>query len=227
MKKNRYVVSDIHGCVNTLKSLLKTIAFSKADELYILGDYVDRGPDSKGVIDFIMNLEEAGYQVFSLIGNHEHMLYEEIKNEVWPPGVPETLKSFGVKHNNEIPTKYVNWINNLKYRFEIDHFILVHAGFSFNSKNPFDDKHDSLWVRDWYKKLDKEWLGNRIIIHGHTPIFTQQINQMVKDLDKNQVLNIDNGCVYNEDGLRHLCCFNLDTRAVLFEKNCDKFHREF
>jgi len=51
MKK--FAISDIHGCAKTFKALLKKINFSKEDELYLLGDYIDRGPDSKGVIDYI------------------------------------------------------------------------------------------------------------------------------------------------------------------------------
>ena len=60
---SRFAISDIHGCYKTLLALLDKIAFSKADELYILGDYVDRGPDSKGVIDHIFYLREQGYTV--------------------------------------------------------------------------------------------------------------------------------------------------------------------
>lgn len=50
---SRYAISDIHGCAKTFKNLLRRISFSKEDVLYLLGDYIDRGPDSKGVIDHI------------------------------------------------------------------------------------------------------------------------------------------------------------------------------
>jgi len=223
---NKYVVSDIHGCLKTLISLLEKINFSKKDRLFILGDYIDRGPDSKGVIDFIMNLTNQNFNIKCLMGNHEHMLIEEIKNHVWPPGVPETLTSFGVKHNNEIPKQYVNWLEDLKYYIEIDNYILVHAGFSFNSKNPFLDKYDMLWVRDWYNKINWDWLGNRIIIHGHTPMISSEIVRMRDKLETKKILNIDNGCVFKEKGLKHLCCFNLETKELIFEKNKDKFYRE-
>ena len=52
---NKYAISDIHGCLKTFKALLTKLDFSKQDELYLLGDYIDRGPDSKGVIDYIWN----------------------------------------------------------------------------------------------------------------------------------------------------------------------------
>ncbi|MCC6412552.1 MAG: metallophosphoesterase, partial [Saprospiraceae bacterium] len=61
MKK--YAISDIHGCNKTFLALLENLDFSKADELYLLGDYVDRGPDSKGVFDTIFRLQSEGYKV--------------------------------------------------------------------------------------------------------------------------------------------------------------------
>ncbi|MFT5168289.1 MAG: serine/threonine protein phosphatase 1, partial [Saprospiraceae bacterium] len=62
----QYAISDIHGCAKTFKALLEQISFSKEDVLYLLGDYVDRGPDSKGVIDHIWQLQSEGYTVFCL-----------------------------------------------------------------------------------------------------------------------------------------------------------------
>ena len=53
----KIVISDIHGCLNSFKALLYKIVYSKRDELYLLGDFIDRGPDSKGVIDYIWKLQ--------------------------------------------------------------------------------------------------------------------------------------------------------------------------
>lgn len=58
-------------CLKTFKSLLKKISVSKSDELYILGDFIDRGPQSKGVIDYIWELQKLGYIVHCLKGNHD------------------------------------------------------------------------------------------------------------------------------------------------------------
>ena len=70
--KNQWIVPDIHGHLKTLKFLIEDrIALSKSDSIYFLGDYIDRGPDSKGVIDFIMNLQNSGYDVHCIRGNHE------------------------------------------------------------------------------------------------------------------------------------------------------------
>lgn len=223
---NKYVISDIHGCNKTFRSLLERINFSKEDELYLLGDYVDRGPDSKGVIDTIIDLKEQGFQVKSLRGNHEQMLYDEHLNNVWPPGEEETLKSFGVDHNNAIPKSYINWIVQLEHYFEVDNYILVHGGLNFISENPLADKEDMLWMRGWYERINKTWLGDRIIIHGHTPIQQNYIEQMIENLTELPVINIDNGCVYDEDGFRQLCCLNLKNRELLFERNIDGYYKK-
>jgi len=71
------VIPDVHGCVNTLKALIEErIKPTRYDELYFLGDYIDRGPDSRGVIDFIRHLQEDEYTVTALKGNHEDFVVE-------------------------------------------------------------------------------------------------------------------------------------------------------
>ena len=110
----RWIIPDIHGCAMTLKVLLENILkVTKHDELYFLGDYIDRGPDGKGVIDYLMLLQKEEYNVHCLKGNHEDMCvkaftvdqkkklfggkYQEQKD--WEAvGAKATLDSFGVKH---------------------------------------------------------------------------------------------------------------------------------
>lgn len=104
----RFAISDIHGCLKTFQALLERIAFSKADILYLLCDYIDRGPDSRGLIDYIWKLKEAGYTMPCLRGNHEQMLLDEVANpNDWFRGEPETLRSFGVRSNSGIPGRYL------------------------------------------------------------------------------------------------------------------------
>jgi predicted MPP superfamily phosphohydrolase len=75
----RFAIGDIHGCNLTLQALVKEqLQLTKQDQLFLLGDYVNRGPDSMGVLNFIMGLQAEGYQVFALRGNHEQMLLDKI-----------------------------------------------------------------------------------------------------------------------------------------------------
>ena len=77
----KIAVSDIHGCLKTFKALVEEqVVLNPQDELYLLGDFIDRGPDSKGVLDYVMQLDEAGYQVHCLRGNHEDMMLQAVRD---------------------------------------------------------------------------------------------------------------------------------------------------
>ncbi len=222
----RFAISDIHGCAKTFKALLDQIAFSKEDVLYLLGDYIDRGPDSRGVIDHIWVLQEEGYQVHCLRGNHEQMLLDELaEKEIWYNGEPETLKSFDAKANQDIPQPYIEWMEELPYYFELKDYILVHAGLNFKTKFPLQDEHEMIWARHWYDDIDMQWLGKRIIVHGHTPTRILVIKGSVDDLFYIPALDIDAGCAFESFGLGHLCALNLDTKEFTFHANIDKINK--
>lgn len=204
----KFVITDIHGCAATFRKLVKEkIRLSRGDELYLLGDYIDRGSDSKGVLDFIFELEEQGYAIHCLRGNHEEFLLYSLKDpgefEHWKTrnGGNTTLKSFGVEQPRDIPDKYLRFINQLPYFFEVDNFLLVHAGFNFDSVNPFEDKQAMLMIRNF--RIDLDFLKGRKIIHGHTPTQLSQIIANIENPDAIAV-NLDAGCVY--DGIPGLNC---------------------
>lgn len=218
----RFAISDIHGCSATFKALLEKIKFAKEDVLYLLGDYVDRGPDSKGVIDHIWRLQKWGYQVHCLVGNHEIMLlkaYEEAYDHYH--GLIETVQSFGVSRAANIPKEYMYWIKNLPIYIEIEGYLLVHAGFNFKEANPLADKESMIWIRDWYQDIDKEWLASRMIVHGHTPTSKEEIVLNMKNLEALPVIDIDAGCVFEHKKYGYLCALNLDDRRLTFLKKLD------
>jgi serine/threonine protein phosphatase 1 len=130
--KKRWVIPDIHGHFKTLKALVEEqIRPTRYDELYFLGDYIDRGPDSKGVIDYLRFLEKDEFSVTILKGNHEDIMVELYEAEVndsnpwytafynkkrrsWiEMGGKNTLKSFNAKSLKEIPSEYINWLKVL------------------------------------------------------------------------------------------------------------------
>ena len=77
-----FAIGDIHGCSKTFKKLLlDKIKINKSDTIYCVGDYIDRGEDSKGVIDFILDLRAEGYTIHTLRGNHEQMLLDSIADK--------------------------------------------------------------------------------------------------------------------------------------------------
>ena len=227
----KFAISDIHGCRKSFEALLDKIAFAQSDELYLLGDYIDRGPDSKGVIDFIWRLQESDYQVYCLKGNHEELMLtafeddEDYKMNHWlmNGGVP-TIQSFVTEDGKpDIPDAYFKFAESLEYYFEVDEFILVHAGLNFKIPNPLTDEVSMLWIRDWYERIDQKWLGDRVIVHGHTPIAKEEIESQFVKLKKMPALDIDAGCVYagKRPGMGYLCAFDLSDRVLHFQKNVE------
>jgi len=225
--KNQYIITDIHGCANTFDALLNKIGLTKDDELYILGDYVDRGPDGKQSIDLVMNLEEQGYKVHSLVGNHDLMLWVAMEklNPSYEERYPETAISFGVDNCTQIDQKYKDWIAGLDYYIEIDNYILVHGGVNFQLADPLSNKEDLLVARGWYDDINYDWLGNRVIIHGHTPVMRDELEKMVDNHQTNQYIDLDNGCVFDKPGFQHLVCLNLKDMSLIYEKNIDGYHK--
>lgn len=225
MKK--FAISDIHGCAKTFKALLARISFSPEDELYLLGDYIDRGPDSKGVIDHIWHLQETGHTVHCLRGNHEQMFLHAIDardellgiNEA--RGYAETIASFGTSNIDQVPKTYVKWMKNLDFYLEVDQYILVHAGLNFSTGKPFENRREMIWIRYWYEEIDRAWLGDRIIVHGHTPIHQLDIKNSIQELGEIPAIDIDNGCPFESSGLGNLCAFELRTQTFTFQANID------
>ena len=79
-----------------------------------------------------------------------------------------------------------------------------------------------VWIRDWYHAIDRAWLDDRIIIHGHSPLKKEVIGWFHQQMEKMQVLGIDNGCFnYQKEGLGNLCCFDMTNRELHFEPNAD------
>jgi serine/threonine protein phosphatase 1 len=107
-----------------------------------------------------------------------------------------TVKSFP---SHRIGQDYYDWISTLPYYFEVEDYLLVHAGFNFRNSTPFDDLTAMLWTREWYDDLDKKWLGNRIIIHGHTPTRRQILEERLQNISEIPIVNIDCGCYYSKE----------------------------
>jgi serine/threonine protein phosphatase 1 len=222
-----FAITDIHGCAQTFKLLVeKVICLNKSDKLYLLGDYIDRGPDSKGVLDYILMLSENGYQIFALKGNHEEMLLRAYESEqfleLWLlNGGVSTLISFNASSINDLPYKYINFLKALPYYYVTDDFILVHAGLNFNRSNPLEDIESMLWQRNF--EVDLKKTQGRNIIHGHTPVSLIEIQKNIIDLKVKHKINLDNGCVYGlGDFYGNLCALELETLKIYFHPNSDK-----
>lgn len=223
----KFAISDIHGCASTFRALLEKIELTPTDQLFLLGDYVDRGPDSKGVIDYILELREKGFWVKCLKGNHEERMQvartSSTVNEIWlRSGGQAALESFGVDAVRNIPQKYWHFIDQLETFHVEGPYLMVHAGLNFKLENPMDDHHAMLWIRDWYRDINYNWLKDKIILHGHIQFTCQEIEAARQALSNKKVLGIDCGCSTRDvPGRGYLCAFELIHQTCTFQVRLD------
>lgn len=221
----RYTLTDVHGCSDTLKALvLGQLHLQKQDELYILGDLVNKGPDSKGVIDFIVHLQKQHYNVQCLRGNHDQMLLKAASKGEAALSLTTTekellLQSFGIRDFNHLPPKYIAFLGELPYYLELSDYYLVHAGFDFKQANIFKDKEAMLNIRGY--KPDPAKLKNKRLIHGHTPTALHSIKKSVSH--NSYDLNLDAGCVYYKNAsYGNLVALDLDSQELFIQPNVDR-----
>lgn len=192
-----YAIGDIHGRADLLNELFGLIRTDLAREgqsservtIVFLGDYVDRGLQSKAVIDLILAQDWGQIRTVFLKGNHEQTLLDFLEEpgigpEWFEYGGRETLMSYGVTiprlisdgsqwqqmaadFKKRLPTDHRMFLKNLMSWFELGQCYFVHAG--VDPSKPMDKQQDSdrLWIRDRFLENTKRW--ERIVIHGHTP----------------------------------------------------------
>ena len=217
MSERLLAIGDIHGCMDPFRELIeKKISIRKGDRIVLLGDYIDRGNQSREVIDYIIDLRENGFDIIPLMGNHESMLLDSLESDEslynWSGnGAYSTLVSFGVESVKELNSTYMQFFRSLLYYYIQDQFIFVHAGFNDKKSDPFEDKYHMLWSRE--EKYSNPVFHDKIIIHGHTPIPVSSCREGL--LYRNRVINIDTGCVYDDlGGYGHLSAIELFTRKL-------------
>jgi serine/threonine protein phosphatase 1 len=228
------IISDIHGCINTLKTLVEGIGLSKSDHLIFLGDYIDRGPDSAGVIDFIMELQSMNYRITPLKGNHEYhfcRVYEEYDIETFRNFVCRINKSENLlDQDGQVIQKYLNWMRELPYYVESEKYVVVHGGLNLNIENPFDDEIAIVDMRinpdNGQEFYTHPFMKHRHLIYGHVPTPLIDIKQAIDD--KLTLIPLDNGCIYNKPHrifdytkLGHLSCLDIDRWELSMQKNID------
>ena len=231
-ERRRFVIGDIHGCIRTFQYLVEEVLhLGPTDILFLLGDTIDRGPGSKAVIDYIMELSVSS-TVKPVMGNHEFMMLRSLEDEdffrMWIlNGCAQTLISFGVdpsRVNNrdsvfQIPSAYFDFFRGWPLYEETDDFFFVHAGLDAFSKDPLSDVQTLLWTRN--EDAPRDILKGRKLIHGHTPVALSLIHDRFRDPGA-KVLNLDGGCVYNKyPDLGILVALDLDQMKLHSVRNRD------
>lgn len=180
----RYVIGDVHGCYDELRSLLDKINGHAGDDprkIIFVGDYVDRGPNSKEVVEQVMRMVHRGDTV-ALKGNHEDMI---LAGEM--SYAAQTLVSFNGTILKPVPGWAMNWMRDLPHYYEDDTIIVAHAG--VQPGIPMNEQTDTylMWYR--YNTNHAANMGKHFY-HGHTPFLTRNPEG---GIDRT---NVDTGCVY-------------------------------
>lgn len=190
-----FAVGDIHGCLDKLISLMGVIDIDpEKDMLLFIGDYIDRGTQSKEVVDYLIDLARRQHRVIFLKGNHEHMLQKYLSGvdrfHFLANGGQTTLDSYLKDRSRPgsslIPSAHLDFFDNLRLYYEADQYIFVHAGLKANISLQKQNEWDMLWIRDEFICSDFDF-GKRVIF-GHTPFREPLV------LDNK--IGIDTGAVY-------------------------------
>lgn len=179
-----FVVADVHGCSSELSVLLKFIRssqnLSKNDLVVFLGDYIDRGPDSRGVIDVLVDFKSLFPSSIFLKGNHEDMLMDflgfggNLGHAFLYNGGLETIQSYGISVFSPpsemmrlLPEDHFSFFNSLQSIVSVNDYYLVHAGMNPKLDISSQTGEDLFWIRETF--LDAPHDFGKTIVFGHTP----------------------------------------------------------
>ena len=208
-----FAIGDIHGCLSKLEALIPQIDIdSNNDTLVFIGDYIDRGPDSRGVVDLVLDLKKKIYTVICLKGNHEQMFLDYIchnrdKDLYLFNGGDATIASYGYRKTPggrkiDVPDSHMSFFRSLLLWYETDDHIFVHAG--LREKIPLKDQEidDLLWIRHEFIRSPYDF--GKTVVFGHTPM------PHAEPLFLPGRIGIDTGATYG--GL--LTCVELPSRKI-------------
>lgn len=208
-----YAIGDVHGRVDLLKKLHaaieKEIAADRPDDwrIVFLGDYVDRGADSKGVIDFLLELGPDGERIAALAGNHDigfaDFLHRPDAGGIFANyGGRDTAASYGAGFDmssaaamarsheallDAVPESHRAFLDALPYSLSLGDYFFCHAGVRPGLPLEHQQPHDLAWIRGDF--LGHRGLLEKVIVHGHTPV-------PAVDFQRNRV-NVDTGAYFS------------------------------
>ena len=166
-----FAIGDVHGCLKSLQRLDTELVFSPDDTVITLGDYVDRGPDSKGVIDFLLDLRNRT-KLVTLRGNHEIiMLTARIRGvdylEAWlGVGGEETMASYSAKKWSDIPSAHWEFLESTLPAHESSTHFFVHA--NVTPDKPLDQQSESVLYWERFQGDERPHCSGKIMVCGHT-----------------------------------------------------------
>jgi serine/threonine protein phosphatase 1 len=173
LSPRRIFIGDVHGHYDGLISLLTAIAPASDDQVYFLGDLIDRGPQSSQVVDFVRN---SPY--LCLLGNHEQLLLESFPTgEVHEPALQAWLYSGGratVSSYKDVDLlmEHLQWMATLPTYLDLDDIWLAHAGLHPELPVEQQTPQELCWIREEFHSSQTAYFPDKLIITGHTITFT-------------------------------------------------------
>lgn len=189
-----YAIGDIHGCAKLLDLLFEHIANDaksapRDTHVVYLGDYIDRGHDSKGVIERVMRRTPNGFHAHYIKGNHDAALLDFLADpqtyRTWRSfGAADTLLSYGVRPplydsdearikardelQRALPQDHLAFFRSLELKITLGDYVFVHAGIRPGISLEGQSEEDLLWIRDEF--LASTQTHEKVVVHGHTPL---------------------------------------------------------
>jgi len=204
-----FAIADVHGCADELRALIQKLPLHRDSLIVFLGDYIDRGPNSRGVVETILELKEY-CRCVCLLGNHELMLREfldgsdpRLMARFIYNGGGATLASYSNDDGHfSIPEEHLQFYAELAYYHVEGEHCFVHAGLPVNVDEIDLAKHGEtmVWMRQ--RPGSPEPNFSKIVVHGHTPLPDVQIGP--------RRINLDTSCVYGH----RLTAMELNTREI-------------
>ncbi len=192
-RSRKFVIGDIHGCLTALDALLAALQLAAVDTVVTVGDYVDRGPDSRGVLDRLIGLADR-CEFIPLLGNHEASFLAVLDGymgaDAWQEemGGDATLASYGGELAN-VPAAHQVWLRHCRLYHEFDRWFVMHANYLSDVAIDRQPEDVQLWfsLREYVPPPHE---SGKIAIVGHTP------QPEGKVLDLGHLKCIDTGCCY-------------------------------
>jgi len=210
----RIAIGDIHGCIKTFKALIATINPTKKDQIFILGDLIDKGKHSKEVVDYIIDWQEKGYHFLVVRGNHEQSFLTAYQCGF------EFFVSYLEKNQTddflEDLEKYLTFFYQLPYYFDLGDWLVCHTTFLINEQSLYRGMR-GLFPRINFEIKD---LPTKKQIVGH---FVETLEVLQKSVaQKSQIILLDTGCVYKQnERLGYLSAMDLDSYELIIQENID------
>jgi serine/threonine protein phosphatase 1 len=198
-----YAIGDVHGRLDLLRQAVGAISEHVGDRPFrviFLGDYVDRGPDSRGVVEFLIDLQRR-WPAVCLKGNHEQLMLQAITEpgrrrlERWLEyGGDQTLRSYGLGPQDDlaaVPAEHLRWMAALPRTTSDKHRIYVHAGLMPGTPAHRQNDETCLWIRERFLQASASEFEAHVV-HGHTPVWEGKPDPAEPELLAHRT-NIDTG----------------------------------